>query len=89
MTARNSADPACCSSNPATAVPAAVPAPASPMEVDDLLELEEITMVGGLDDHLLEAGPQAGHHEGHGEGRRHRHRDRAPKEAPRRSRRDH
>ena len=85
MYSTNSADPSCSSSNSSKA--AAAPAPASPMEVDNLnsLELEEITLVGGQDDHLLEAG----HHEGHGEGRRHRHRDRAPKEAPCRSRRHH
>ena len=68
------------------------------MEVDSL-ELEEITLVGGQQDHLLEGGPQ-GHRLDWGQGQRERrgHRDReghrgrhthghnGPRDDPRRSR---
>ena len=37
---------------------ATAPAPDSPMEVGDNLELEEITLVRGAHDHLLERGDQ-------------------------------
>ena len=57
----------------------------------DSLEYEEITLVGGIDDHILEAGPRDGRHDqGHGrqgQGESRRHRDRGgPRDAPRRSR---
>ena len=55
MYSMSSAHPSC-SSSTKSATALAAPAPASPMEVDNLnsLELEEITMGGGQDDHLLE-----------------------------------
>ena len=78
MYSTNSADLSCTDTNSATAPDA--PAPASPMEVDNLdsLELEEITLVGGRDDHLLEGGRQEDMRDrgqNRGDGRRHRDRE--------------
>ena len=85
-TATNSLHPSC--SNTATAAPAA--APASPMEVDmDSLELEEITLVGGQDDYLLEEGPRQGRQQQQEHGRRRERAHRSRREAPRRSHKQH
>ena len=85
----NSLHPACSASNSATATAAPAAAPASPMEVDmDSLELEEITLVGGQDDYLLEEGPRQGRQQQeHGRRRDRAHRVR--REAPRRSYKQH